>query len=61
MMNCWKEAVAMELQLQCFMLLVLRSDPDGGAESGNVSVLSIDVLVLLTFARRVLGHDRFQK
>ena len=36
MMNCWKEAVAMGLQLQCFMLLLLRSDSDGGAESGEV-------------------------
>ena len=61
MMNCWKEAVATELQLQYFMLLMLRSDPDSGAESGKVSVLSIDVLVLPTFGGRVLGHDRLQK
>ena len=39
-----KEAVATEFQLQCFMLLMLRSDPNGGAESGKVGVLSIDVL-----------------
>ena len=54
-----KEAVATEFQLQCFMLLMLRSDPNGGAESGKVGVLSIDVLVLSTFGRQVLGHDRF--
>ena len=59
-MNCWMEAVATELQLQYFMLLLLRSDPDGGAESGEVSVLSIGALRLLTFRRQVLGHDRFQ-
>ena len=61
MMNCWKEAVATGLELQCFMLLLLYSDPDGGAESGEVSILSIDELRLSTFGRRVPGHDRFQK
>ena len=59
-MNCWKEAVVAGLQLQCFMLLLLRSDSDSGAESGRVSCLSIDVLFLSTFRRRFLGHDGFQ-
>ena len=37
--------------------LLAASDPDGGAESGEISVHSVDVLVLLTFGRRVLGHS----
>ena len=59
--HCWKEAVATELQEQCPMPVFAASDPDGGAESVEVSVHSIDVFVLSTFRRQVLGHDRLQK
>ena len=57
MMNCWKEAVATGLQLQYFTFLLLHSDSDGGAESGRVSCLSIDVLFLSAFGRQFVGHD----
>ena len=40
--------------------LLAVSDPDGGTESGEFRVF-IDMLVLSTSGRRVLGHDRFQK
>ena len=33
MVNCWKEAVATELQLAVLHALEAANDPDGGAES----------------------------
>ena len=35
MVNCWKEAVAAELQLAVLHALEAASNPDGGAESGE--------------------------
>ena len=39
------------------MLLMLHIDPDGSAESGEFRVF-IDMLVLSTSGRQVLGHDQ---
>ena len=36
MVNCWKEAVAMVLQLAVLHALEAVSDPNGGAEPGVV-------------------------
>ena len=60
MVNCWKEAVAAELQLAVFHALEAANDPDSGAESGECR-LNLHLISVSTSGRRVLGHDRGQK
>ena len=40
MVNCWKEAVATELQLAVPHALEAANDPDGGAELGTIGARS---------------------